>query len=43
MIEYRMHPDGTSYVVTLACPLCEEDLPEQLGLAAHLRNGCPAV
>jgi hypothetical protein len=43
-IEHRgSASDGSAIVVCTACPMCEEPLKDQVGLADHLRNSCPEV
>lgn len=42
--EYRGDAsDGSQIVVCTACPQCDQPLEDQVGLADHLRNGCPGV
>lgn len=37
------HNPDTKAISTTACPFCDTPLPEQTGLAVHLRRDCPAM
>lgn len=42
-LERRPGTNGQTYVVSTACPRCDEPIAEQESLADHLRHGCPEV
>ena len=39
-VEHRKGHNGAKYTVSTVCPFCGDDLPEQVGLATHIRTKC---